>query len=87
MKAVLDDISDWVKSFALEPGDLQLFKGLYSLHRVSPLKGSTPHYVAILSYAEQPDMVGTPKRVKQLYGRVLPIHLGRAGLRADSYLD
>ena len=38
MKAVLDGISDWVKSFALEPGDLQLFKGLYSLNRVSPLK-------------------------------------------------
>ena len=38
MKAVVDGISDWVKSFALEPGDLQLFKGLYSLHRVSPLK-------------------------------------------------
>ena len=83
MKAVVDGISDWVKSFALEPGDLQLFKGLYSFHRVR----STPHYVAILSYVEQPDMVGTPKRLKQLYGRVLPIHLGRACLRADSYLD
>jgi hypothetical protein len=50
-------------------------------------KRSTPHYLAILSYVEQPDMVGTPKRLKQLYGRVLPIHLERAGLRADSYLD
>ena len=87
MKAVVDGISDWVKLFALEPGDLQLFKGLYLLHRVSPLKGSTPHYVAILSYVEQPDMVGTPKLVKQLYGRVLPIHFERAGLQADSYLD
>ena len=87
MKAVLDGISDWVKSFALEPGDLQLFNGLYSLHRVSSLTASTPHYVAILSYVEQPDMVGTPKRVKQLYDCVLPIHLERAGLRADSYLD
>jgi len=87
VKAVLDGVSDWVKSLALEPGDLQLFKGRYSLHRVSPLKGSTPRYVAILSYVEQPDMVGTPERVKQLYGRVLPIHLERAGLRGDSYLD
>jgi hypothetical protein len=87
VKAVLDDISDWLKSFALEPGDLQLFKGLYSLHRVSPQKGSTPHNVAILSYVEQPGMVGTPKRVKQLYGRVLPIHLERACLRADYYLN
>ena len=87
MKAVLDGISDWVKSFTLEPGDLQLFKDLYSLHRVSPLKGSTPHYVAILSYVEQPDMMGTPKRVKQLYGCVLPIHLEHASLQSNSYLD
>jgi hypothetical protein len=43
--------------------------------------------VAILSYVEQPDMVETPKRVKQLSGRALPIHLERAGLRADAYLD
>ena len=64
MKAVVDGISDWVKSFALEPGDLQLFKGLYSLNRVSPLEGSTPHYVTILSYVEQPRYGGntqTPK--------------------------
>jgi len=87
VKAVLDGVSNRVKSLALEPGDLQLFKGRYSLHRVSPLKESTPRYVAILSYAEQPDMVGTPERVKQLYGRVLPIHLERAGLRGDYYLD
>jgi hypothetical protein len=64
VKTVLDGISDWVKSFALEPRDLQLFKGLYSLHRVSPLKGSTPHYVAILSYVEQPDIVGNAQTRK-----------------------
>ncbi|MGB2016390.1 MAG: hypothetical protein ACPHWV_03490 [Candidatus Puniceispirillum sp.] len=39
------------------------------------------------SYVEEPDMVGTPERVKQLYGRVLPIHLERAGCRADSLID
>ena len=65
----------------------QLIKGRYSLHRFGPLKGSAPHYVATLSYVEQPDMVTTPKRVKQFYSLVLPIHLERAGLRADSYLD
>ena len=59
----------------------------YSFHRVGPLKGSAPRYVAILPYDEQPDMVGTPERVKQLCGRVLPIHLERAVLRGDSYLD
>ncbi|MDB4247858.1 hypothetical protein N9847_01065 [bacterium] len=65
----------------------QLVKGRYSLHRVGPLKGSTPCYVAILPYVEQPDILGTPERVKRLYGRVLRIHLERASLRGDSYLD
>ena len=64
----------------------QLVKGRHSFHRVSPLKGSVPCYVAILPYVGQPDIVGTPERVKRLYGRVLPIHLERAGLRGDSYL-
>jgi hypothetical protein len=51
------------------------------------LRGATPRYVAIFSYVEQPDMVGAPERTKQLYGRVLPIHLKRAGLRGDSFID
>jgi len=87
VKAVLKGTSDKVRSLTLEPGDLQLFKGRYSLHRVTPLSGSIPRYVAIFSYVEQPEMVGSPERTKQLYGRVLPIHLERAGLRADTYLD
>ena len=84
---MLDGDSDLVRSLALEPGDLQIFKGRYSLHSVNPLRGPTPRYVAIFSYFEQPDMVGAPERTKQLCGRVLPIHLERAGLRADSFID
>ena len=87
VKQVLDGTSDKVVSLALEPGDLQIFKGRYSLHRVSPLKGKRKRYVAIFSYVEEPNMVGAPERTKQLYGRVLPIHLERAGQRADSYID
>lgn len=84
---VLDDASDKVTVLHLEPGDLQLFRGRYSLHRVAPLMGKRPRYVAIFSYVDQPDMVGAPERTKQLYGKVLPIHLERAGLRSDIYLD
>jgi hypothetical protein len=84
---VLDETSDRVTSLRLEPGDLQLFRGRYSLHRVAPLSGPTPRYVAILSYVGEPDMVGAPERAKQLYGRALPIHYERAGLRADAYID
>jgi hypothetical protein len=84
---VLDETSDKVISLRLEPGDLQLFKGRYSLHRVAPLKGPTPRYVAILSYAEQAGMVGSVERTRQLYGRTLPIHHERAGQRVDALID
>ena len=84
---VLDGTSDCVTVLELEPGDLQLFRGRYSLHRVAPLKGKRPRYVAIFSYVSEPDMVGSIERTKQLYGRLLPIHYERAGLRADEFLD
>lgn len=84
---VLDGSSDKVISLKLEPGDLQLFKGRYSLHRVAPLAGERPRYVAILSYAQEPGMVGSVERTQQLYGRTLPIHHERAGQRADALID
>ena len=84
---VLDGEIDRVKSLNLEPGDLQLFRGRNSLHRVAPLSGKTPRYVAIFSYVEEPGMVGSPERARQLYGKALPIHYERAGLRADDLID
>lgn len=83
----LDGTSDKVKVLNLEPGDLQIFRGRYSLHRVAPLVGSRPRYVAIFSYVEEANMVGAPERTMQLYGRTLPIHHERAGQRADAYID
>lgn len=84
---VLAGTSATVRTLNLEPGDLQLFKGRYSLHRVAPLRGQRPRYVAIFSYVEEPGMVATPERCKQLYGRVLPVHYERAGLRTDDFID
>ncbi len=87
VEAVLDGDRGPVRTLHLEPGDLQIFTGRYSLHRVAPLSGPTVRYVAIFSYVEHPGMVGNPERVRQLYGRVLPVHLERAGLRADALVD
>lgn len=84
---VLNGVSDRVKVLELEPGDLQIFRGRYSLHRVAPLRGQRRRYVAIFSYVEEPNMVGAPERTIQLYGRTLPIHHERAGQRSDSYID
>jgi hypothetical protein len=87
VQAVLEGRSDKVHTLNLEPGDLQLFRGRYSLHRVAPLSGDVPRYVAIFSYVDQPDMVATPERCLQLYGKVLPIHYERAGVRGDNFID
>ena len=84
---VLRGQSDIVKVLELEPGDLQLFRGRYSLHRVAPLKGQRRRYVAIFSYVEEPNMVGAPERTEQLYGRTLPIHHERAGQLIDVLMD
>ncbi|NRB04864.1 MAG: hypothetical protein HRU30_16560 [Rhodobacteraceae bacterium] len=84
---VLDGTSEKVIPLTLQPGDLQLFKGRYSLHRVAPLAGPTPRYVAIYSYVEEPNMVGSVERTRQLYGRTLPIHHERSGQRADPLVD
>lgn len=87
VKRVLDGTSGMVTTLELEPGDLQLFRGRYSLHQVTPLRGDKPRYVAIFSYVEEPGMVGRPERTEQLYGRTLPIHWERADQRADAYID
>jgi hypothetical protein len=87
VERVLDGDKSLVCNLRLEPGDLQIFKGRYSLHRVTPLSGPVTRYVAIFSYVEEPGMVGSPERTRQLYGRVLPIHLERAGIRSDDLMD
>ena len=84
---VLDGRSDRVRSLNLVPGDLQIFKGRYSLHRVTPVIGARRRYVGIFSFVETEGMVGSVERTRQLYGRVLPIHLQRAGMRGDSLKD
>jgi hypothetical protein len=87
VSAVLSGRSGRVKTLVLEPGDLQIFKGRYALHRVTPVKGAQARYVGIFSFVEEPGMVAKPERCQQLYGKVLPIHFERAGLRADTLLD
>jgi hypothetical protein len=87
VERVLDGDPSLIRRLVLEPGDLQIFRGRYSLHRVTPLHGERRRYVAIYSFAERPDMVGSPERTRQLYGRVLPEHLERAGRRDDALVD
>ncbi|NOC90962.1 hypothetical protein [Ruegeria sp. HKCCD6604] len=85
--SVLDGNMGRVRRLDLRPGDLQIFKGRYSLHRVAPVRGKRRRYVGIFSFVEAEGMCGGVERTQQLYGRVLPHHYKRAGLRKDQLLD
>ncbi|WP_054813191.1 HalD/BesD family halogenase [Nocardia arizonensis] len=92
----LDDVRDvltgaadrLVRRLELRPGDLQLFQGRFSLHRVSPVTGAVQRHSAIFAYTDRPGVIGTVERTRQLFGRVLPDHLAAAdAVRGDRLLD
>jgi hypothetical protein len=89
VRAVLEGRGgDRVRSLHLRPGDLQLFKGRYALHRVAAVTGDRERHTAILSYSERPGVVGSPARTRQLFGRLLPEHAGGgSAVRVDELLD
>ncbi|WP_018656101.1 HalD/BesD family halogenase [Actinomadura flavalba] len=89
VRAVLTGEGDHlVRTLTLRPGDLQLFQGRYSLHRVSPVGGDRPRHSAIFAYSEKPGVIGSVARTRQLFGRVLPEHLAAEGrVRVDGLLD
>ena len=88
VRAVLEGGREPVRVLEIAPGSLQIFKGRYALHRVTRVTGPLARTIAIYSYARAPDMVGRAERTRQLYGKVLPVHLeAEARLRADGLLD
>ncbi|MDH3301361.1 MAG: arpA protein [Acidimicrobiia bacterium] len=87
---VLEGGRDGVVTLDLRPGDLQIFRGRYSLHRVSRVAAdSVPRHAAIFAYTEQPGVIGRVVRTRQLFGRVLPEHEAaeRERVRSDTLLD
>lgn len=78
-----------VRPLELRVGDLQLFKGRYSLHRVTTVAGSTARHTAIFAYSERPGVIGTVERTRQLFGRTTPQHLAAEArpVRVDHLLD
>jgi hypothetical protein len=88
--AVLDGESDRVIALPLEPGDLQIFKGRYSLHRVTQVEGQRPRYTAIFGYSEKPGVISKASRKLKLFGRCLDAHLeaeAQGVIRTDNLRD
>ncbi len=88
--SVLEGGREGVRTLNLEPGDLQIFRGRYSLHRVTRVApGSRPRHAAIFAYTEQDGVIGRVERTQQLFGRVLPQHIAaeQDRVRSDSLID
>lgn len=87
VRAVLGGDRRPVRTLPLRPGDLQLFRGRFALHRVSPVEGDRARHTAILAYAARPGVIGSPERTRQLFGRVTEQHTRARGPAGDGLLD
>ena len=68
--AILNGSDAGVVTLDVEPGDLLIFAGFYSLHRVTPVKGGKTRYVGTLCYKDEPNVMNSPEVQKLFYGRV-----------------
>lgn len=90
IQKVLDGDRTDVKTLELCSGDLQIFRGRYSLHRVTHVpQSSKPRHAAIFAYTAERGVIGRVERTQQLFGRVLPAHedAERQRVRSDSLID
>jgi len=76
-----------VKSLDLNPGDLQIFKGRFSMHRVTKIEGKISRYIALPCYVKDSLRVNKPEHSKQVYGKALPIHFERENIQVDGLID
>lgn len=90
IEKILEGSTDGVHTLNLRAGDMQIFRGRYSLHRVGRVPvGSSPRHAAIFAYTQEPGVIGRLERTRQLFGRVLPEHEAAelARVRSDALID
>lgn len=86
---VLANRSARTRALEIKPGDLQLFRGRYSIHRVTRVEGDIPRMIAVLGYTSIPGVYATPERSLQAWGEIHPdqIEAQQNRSRADSLTD
>lgn len=72
VKRLLDGDPSGVVRLDAKPGTLALFQGRYSIHRVSPIQGPTPRYIALLGYDTKPGTMSSDRLKQRRYGRIHP---------------
>jgi hypothetical protein len=56
-----------------KPGTLVLFKGRYSIHRVTPIVGRKNRLMGLFGFDSKPDVRSTPHLLEMRYGRQQPV--------------
>ena len=87
VKSILKGSRDRVRSLKLKPMDIQLFKGRYSLHRLTRVRGKINRIIALPSYTLHPRMMNRPEHSIQVYGKSLPIQYERENIPSDNLID
>ncbi|WP_419905893.1 HalD/BesD family halogenase [Kiloniella sp.] len=58
-----------IQTLMIEAGTLNVFKGVYTAHRVTPVEGPTERIVSVYSYYEEPNVMFSDKERLGFYGR------------------
>ncbi|MCP4768768.1 MAG: hypothetical protein GY875_21210 [Gammaproteobacteria bacterium] len=83
---VLDDERSLVRVLDLQVGDIQIFRGRFSLHRVAPTVGR--RHTVIFGYAREPGYIGSVESTMRVYGRVMQAHIDADHVRhSDGLAD
>ena len=83
----LDGGRDGVHELDLQPGDLQLFAGRFSMHRVTRIIGDTTRYIGLPTYVHDPYRMNRPYHSESIYGRATEMHRERANVLVDGLVD
>lgn len=75
VKKVLSDDSNDVVTLELNPGDLQLFRGNCSIHRVTVASGTIDRLIALMGYCDISGKIGDENLQLEHYGRVKRVPL------------
>ncbi len=84
---ILEGGREGVFELDLQPADLQLFKGRFSLHRVTRIVGPTARYIALPTYVHDPYRMNRPHHAITYYGRATPLHYEREMVLVDGLVD
>lgn len=73
VRRILQGNREGVITVRNQPGSLILFKGRYSMHRVTPIQGTTSRLIGLLGFDANPDIHSSEHLKRMRYGRTMPL--------------